>query len=1303
MLDLPEQVHLAQYRKGFRVHRPIKGGTSNSLSTYSIWKGCKGYSKKGKENIFSDSCVALAAVVGVRNLKIGEIKSKKKRSNARKRLFNKRPQKLYIEIEQEVIKLKQKCPTLSQPITTRNLPNAIQEIGAALNIQVFVHFQNDPNRKVISSPKFASNTLPWISFLLNSDENHISLIKNQVNFMNSVHFQCYFCSTNLKNWNNRHLCKARKGVTCENCFRYIQGNNAYSNYESRKLWCNSNCQNLKYLEKCDLCGFGPFLSEECYENHQKKTCHRAFKCLICKQYISSRSRADQDEIRQTHQCGFVRCYFCHKHFPKDQKHICKFLPPPKVRSLNRLGFLSLTFCSPSIECKACFNEEICKYHDEVTENIPTFGNLSIEETQESFKTFEAFDDAFGKKEKNEVTEIPYLPKKQTFDYHLSNETLSCGKATNRKQSFDILVRKLANKQNKSVIEKLLVNLFTDSQRSMRTILSDSDLTMHELLKALVKNKFPVSINRGHGKLTRIQIKSEGICFLLLENFLDLNKFEIMKSVNPKSLNFFPLKINRKKIFHQNSLPDFSSFCNIYDSPEEMREKEMFYQVQSSTNSWNFFESLRSFSTFTHSSLLKASVSLLEESLNLLEELRENFSFNDVYIVSPYNYNSLANFSFMCMRSYGFSHEKLSSVEDRETKIQASEGERQLVHLLESKHKDLISNFSSERHQLRKFKLSYPDAFSKSQNISFQYEGCYYHPHSGCELSTTENQEKVKETERKRQNFIEANDVNDCIYLQECWFKAALKHNPDLQYLKTQHFPDLEKMNIRDAYRQPLLELYSLCEQTNETKQMYKIDVNSQFPHILSYLDIPTGDFQYLSGRDVEGFHFDSSKNSFTLKDGSIFCGIGRFLVLPPKSRNFFPILPYKSRKTNLKNIYTNCKTCFDKKMKICRHSDFQKAFWTTITSLELNYSASQQYSVLNVSEICQFSSSEPLLSDFFTFMLKKKVGSYGFCSAEDKHEFISKLNQSPPFKDSKFQFKEEDIKRNDILRHMLKNSLNKGIGHFSLSLQNAKTNKIIFQRSELESEFQKGNLIDFHEISDNAMELTLSRSYSNRSFLNSNVFIPAFVSAESRISIHKTLLEIEKNSGVPVMVNCDSILLTFPSKKPLPMQISPNIPGSFKIECMPFSFVGLSPRFYSMLFDDEKGQISQHCCVTGVNMSLSTFYDQFSHKELLQKVKNQEKKFIDETISYKIKHIRKKKKVEFNYALELFKTRFGEIGNYRLFPYGFSYLGLPNSDSDSDSSIVSKFNESLYDNSEQDSDENCDMFDQEYDEENCSD
>ena len=92
-------------------------------------------------------------------------------------------------------------------------------------------------------------------------------------------------------------------------------------------------------------------------------------------------------------------------------------------------------------------------------------------------------------------------------------------------------------------------------------------------------------------------------------------------------------------------------------------------------------------------------------------------------------------------------------------------------------------------------------------------------------------------------FRNKNDVKDLIGLPECYFQIAKKYNPDLAYLKDMEFQNLYRLNPRDAFRQGLNQIYSLFSSTNDNLKIYKVDVNSQFSHIMTCLKIPIGDYE----------------------------------------------------------------------------------------------------------------------------------------------------------------------------------------------------------------------------------------------------------------------------------------------------------------------------------------------------------------------------------------------------------------------------------------------------------------------------
>ena len=1271
VLDIDEEEHLTENRPGYKSHRPPITGRNNSngLSSYAIWQPCLGWAASGKTQVFKDKCLALSCIVGEKLIEIAEIPSEQKRKMLRYKMLHRKYNYIWIEIEKRVAKLYRVCPLLSQSVTKMTLPEVIKQISLALDKQIYVYFEADSTRVPMSFPKYPTPSKPSISLLLTTDDSHICLIKDLKMFWNNIGYICLYCHKSSMNFAKAlHRCLKKKS-TCTNCRRHIMSQNSYKNYESYKIWCEPSDSNLLDIT-CKNCNFSDFVSQECFENH-KRVCCLSYKCNDCGQFSRSSSKSEQDEIRKNHVCGLQRCYLCKYSYKSNTKHVCRFLPPRKDKTLNRLCFFSLTYKLQSENCENCFENDSCQYHEEENfENKPNFAILTIEEEQENFCTYTSFDSALpGEPEEIKVF-YSYLPSNPNLKYTLSEElpASNFGQPSKANKNMEVLIGMMLRKQNKSIVETLILKLL--NKKCKRTVITDSFDTLHEILKTFTQNKIPCKIKRSHGKLSRVENAKLGLIFLAGHNFLPYSAFDIIKMVTNDFI-FFPLKLNERKYYQLNEMPDFSCFTTTLDSTEEKEKKKYFYDSRKNLQ-WNFFDNLKTYCLFKHNNLLLAFVSLLHESLAMLEEFHKYFQRSEVVLVSPYNCFTLASYSFMCLRSFGFKSSQICCLSEKEKNIQASKQERQLAHYLSKKVPSLITNFSSQREKLAKFSVCHPDFYDPTTKTAYEYSGCYFHSHI-CKLTSKEdNQHALKlkeiETRRKRREFCNKNrdQVKDIVVVNECWFRDALKFNPNLAHLKKISFDDMTRLNPRDTYRQPLTEVYNMFYQRNSSSKLYRMDINSQFGNIMTHLNIPMNDYRILIDKEVDGFGYSAAHECYTLNDGAIFFGMIKLVILPPESNNLFPIIPYKNEEG--RNIYINCKSCYLFRKKTCNHDPDERAFCTTITSTELNYSYSQGYKAVVVYELFQFDSYYPLLSDFYTFLLKKRTEGLGWQRNMDNDDYLFELNNSQPFQGSKFIFHTQEIKKNEIKRKMVKMMINYSIGMFGVNLENFQKHKITFDPVELKQEFRKGNLYDFHEITEDTLEMILHCDKKKPLFMNSNCLIPALCCAESRISIHKNMLDITQAGGTVYLTNFDSILYSLPVGVENPLPISEFKPGFFKQDGnIPISFVALSNRFYSILYENQD-TIERQVVINGLNMATEIFQQSIQHNQMIQ---NLEKAFLDKTIQNKIKHVRGKRKMELNYTHDLFKIRYGDTSSYQLYPYGYVVNPLYNSESESETSEFS--------------------------------
>ena len=273
-----------------------------------------------------------------------------------------------------------------------------------------------------------------------------------------------------------------------------------------------------------------------------------------------------------------------------------------------------------------------------------------------------------------------------------------------------------------------------------------------------------------------------------------------------------------------------------------------------------------------------------------------------------------------------------------------------------------------------------------------------------------------------------------------------------------------------------------------------VDFTSLYPYVNKTKVYPTGHPTIIRE------NFEHISNYF----GFIKCK-----VLAPANL-YHPVLPVRAKGKLFFPLY---KQCVMDNSSECRHSEEERSFWGTFTTIEVEKALEKGYKILEIHEVWHFENTwNSLFSEYVNYFLRLKQESSGFPewvrTLEDQERYIDEYNNHEGI-----LLRKDKILKNPGLRAFAKLCLNSLWGHFAM-----RTDRVITAFITDPLQFYKrinGADIDMHDlclINNELVELVYKRKheYEVESKVT-NLFIGIFTTAWARLELYNLLDLIGEN------------------------------------------------------------------------------------------------------------------------------------------------------------------------------------------------
>src|SRR5436190_19772438 len=403
----------------------------------------------------------------------------------------------------------------------------------------------------------------------------------------------------------------------------------------------------------------------------------------------------------------------------------------------------------------------------------------------------------------------------------------------------------------------------------------------------------------------------------------------------------------------------------------------------------------------------------------------------------------------------------------------------------------LETFSGVKHALNGGEVticgSKVDGYCEETNTVYRYHGCFWHGCPKCYKPDTinnVNRESMgdlynKTRERTQQLLAAAYNV---VEMWECsWLPTYKKMSEDAKSKV------IERLQPIDAF---------FWGRTNATKlrvagkQMSYIDVVSLYPTVMFYDDDPVG-------------HPVRIRNP--KRYNPKWFGLVQCKVLASRGL-YHPVLPVKREML----LFPLCVKCFTEKNTSCTHSEAERAFSGTWTTIEINKALTKGYKLLEVYEVWHFArrSNELFrgyIRDFMKIKLETSPWKNDFETVEQYVQSV-KLGMSIDLDVSK-------IEDNPGKRAVAKICLNSLWGKFG-QRQNMSQTKYVTDPTEfykilLDDRLETTNLT---LVNDNIVQMSYHMKDHYIEDSNSiNLFVAAFTTANARMRLYDMLDRLGKS------------------------------------------------------------------------------------------------------------------------------------------------------------------------------------------------
>lgn len=423
-----------------------------------------------------------------------------------------------------------------------------------------------------------------------------------------------------------------------------------------------------------------------------------------------------------------------------------------------------------------------------------------------------------------------------------------------------------------------------------------------------------------------------------------------------------------------------------------------------------------------------------------------------------------------------------------------------------------------------------DGYDEQNKTVYEFLGSYWHGDLNVYASNTFNQRLMcpmgvlNDRTLHRQMEIERSGYRYVAMWESEW-TAFLKSNPDAREI-VENAEITTPLEPRDAFfggRTNACRLYYKQPEDASTKVRY-VDFCSLYPTVNKYGRYPLGHPTIIT-------EFNNGEDRII----DTYFGLIKCAILPPRDL-YHPVLPY--RHPDGKLMFPLCIKCADKYYTYaCTHSEAQRKWIGTWTSVELQHAVSRGYKILRIFEVWHFpdttqynraESTGGLFAEYVNMFMKIKQEASGLPANVNTDTEITAYINDFEHREGGVRLEREKIALNPGLRYTAKLFLNSLWGKFG-QRSNLPRTAFVDTATELNGLLQRqdvevNELLEFKgpTIEDDICQVQYKmKTDCVEESATTNIFVAAFTTAHARLMLLK---EMEKLDRRVLYYDTDSII-----------------------------------------------------------------------------------------------------------------------------------------------------------------------------------
>uniref|UniRef100_A0A914KXM4 DNA-directed DNA polymerase n=1 Tax=Meloidogyne incognita TaxID=6306 RepID=A0A914KXM4_MELIC len=676
-----------------------------------------------------------------------------------------------------------------------------------------------------------------------------------------------------------------------------------------------------------------------------------------------------------------------------------------------------------------------------------------------------------------------------------------------------------------------------------------------LFKALyLQGLTPDMIKKGN-KMYEMKVKNKNKSWIIFHDTYNLMPMPLASLVPAFGLQvedkpFFPHLANNPKNYGKEIYPAKEDYLCNGMMPEKRAQFDKWY-TQHKEEPFKLDEQLAAYCTNDVDILMAALISFRKEFLevsNGLDVLRESMTIasacmkhfrlnhlkqQHVGIVPEKGYDNVDNQSLLALRFLKWYAEK-NNITIRTA--HSKNGEKK------------IGNY----------KL---DGWIKEKKLAIEVNGCCWHgcikcyPDDNIKLPTGLTAGQQREKDQQRLNFIKNLGVNVDVYW-ECEIRKMVSKDFEMRKMFKNYLDD-GPINIRSAFYGGRTGPLKLFHSAQQGEKIAYYDVTSLYPFINVSTRYPVGHPEvHVINKDV---------NWSKPEDNIYNLSLLKLFVIPPRNIDI-PVLPMKiGEDEDERLLFPLCSTCAKehphgdvKENYCCPHSDQQRGWVSTCTSIELNEALKEGYIVTKLFRVLEFKNyDDKLFNPYISEFMSQKIHSSGFDNSikgdiEKEDKFMKECLEMFGIK-----IEREKMVANKGKRTQAKLCLNNLWGRFSLRNFGLSQCKITDDPNEL-AKMCDDPSITINSIDELTEEVILINYIKKKDWVeehdSSNVIISLWTTSAARIHLLHSMQKVVRTTGCQLLyTDTDSLIFSHPTNN-CPLQLGPHL-GQFTDEYPDFDIL----------------------------------------------------------------------------------------------------------------------------------------------------